>query len=102
MADTKQSRFDSLKLGAILGLVVPAIAFLVFYVLNFSKVPFSFFVKYATQIAAVSKILSLSLLPNLVVFFIYLRKDYYLTARGILMSTIIWTFAIVFIKFIAE
>lgn len=102
MATTKQSRFDSLKLGAMLGFVVPLLAFLVFYGWSFSKVSFAYFIEYAIQIAAVSKILSLSLLPNLLVFFLYIWKNYYFTARGILMSTIIWTFAIVIVKFIAE
>lgn len=98
----KKSRFDSLQLGVIMGLVVPAVGFLVFYMSNFSKVTFSYFVEYATQIAAISKILSLSLLPNLLVFFLYIWKNYYLTARGILMSTFIWTFTIIIVKFIAE
>lgn len=98
----KKSRFDSLQLGIIMGLVVPAVGFLVFYMSSFSKVTFSYFVEYAIQIAAISKILSLSLLPNLLVFFLYIWKNYYLTARGILMSTFIWTFAIIIVKFVAE
>lgn len=98
----KQSRFDNLKLGAIMGLVVPALAFLIFYVWSFSRVSFSYFIEYALQVAAVSKILSLSLLPNLLVFFLYIWKNYYLTSRGILMSTFFWTFTIIIIKFLAE
>jgi hypothetical protein len=85
-----------------MGLVVPALAFLVFYLSNFSKVSFSFFIEHTIRIEAASKILSLSLLPNLLVFFLYIWKNYYFTARGILMSTIVWTFVIVAIKFIGE
>lgn len=98
----KQSRFDSLKLGTIMGLIVPALGFLIFYLWSFSKVSLSYFVQYAIQIEAVSKVLSLSLLPNLLVFFLYIRKNYYFTARGILLSTFIWTLAIVLVKFLAE
>jgi hypothetical protein len=85
-----------------MGLLVPAVSFLVFYLWSFSKVSFTYFLEYAIQIAAVSKILSLSLLPNLLVFFLYIRKNYYYTSRGILMSTFIWTFTIIIIKFLAE
>jgi len=98
----KQSRFDSLRLGAIMGFMVTAVAFFIFYLWNFSKVTFIYFIQYSIQIETVSKILSLSLLPNLLVFFLYIRKDYYLTARGILLSTILWTFGVVIIKFLAE
>jgi hypothetical protein len=98
----KKNRFDDLKLGTILGLVVPVLGFLIFYLWNFTKWPFSVFVEFVIQKAAISKVLSLSLLPNLLVFFLYIRKNYYLTARGILMSTIIWTFTIVIVKFFIE
>lgn len=98
----KQSQFDNLRLGIIMGIVVPSIAFIIFYLWNFTKVTFSFFIEYSIQRAAVSKLLSLALLPNLLVFFLYIRKNYYLTARGILMSTFIMTFIIVIIKFFVE
>lgn len=98
----KQNRFDSLKLGTILGLIVPAMGFVIFYILSFSKVPFSYYVRHSIEITVMSKILSLTLLPNLLVFFLYLRKNYYLTARGILLSTILWTAAVVVIKFLVE
>ena len=98
----KKNRFDDLKLGIIMGLIVPAMGFILFYLSSFTKVPFTYFVQHAIEIQTVSKILSLSLLPNLLVFFLYIWKNYYLTARGILMSTIIWTFSIVLIKFLAE
>lgn len=99
----KQSKFDNMKLGTIMGLVVPATAILIVYLFTtHSKVSFSFFLDYWIHKSVMSKILSLALLPNLPVFFLYIWKNYYFTARGILMSTILWTFAIVILKFAAE
>lgn len=99
----KPSRFDNLKLGTVMGLVVPATAILIVYLFTtYSKVSFVFFVEYWIQKSVMSKILSLALLPNLPVFFLYIWKNYYHTARGILMSTILWTFAIVVLKIAAE
>lgn len=98
----KKSRFDNLRLGIILGLVFPTFGFLIFYLWSFSKVSFAYFVEYALQISAVSKLLSLSLLSNLLVFFLFILKNYYLTARGILLSTFVWTFGIVLIYFLGE
>lgn len=102
VSPVKRSRFDSLKLGLMLGIVVPLVAVLIFYLWSFTKVPLSYFFKYTIQINALTKLISLCVIPNLLFFFLYLRKNYYLTSRGILMATFLWTiFAFVF-KFIAE
>ena len=45
-----------------------------------------------------SAVLSLCLVPNLGLFFLAINKDYYKTTRGIILSTLIYGFIIVFLK----
>lgn len=45
-----------------------------------------------------SAVLSLCLIPNLGLFFIFVNKEYYKTTRGIILSTIVYGFIIVVVK----
>ena len=45
-----------------------------------------------------TKFLSLSVIPNLLIFYIFIRKDFLKSARGTLAATFIVAFAILLIK----
>jgi hypothetical protein len=93
------SRFNSLKLGFVLGLICPVIALTGFYFTRYSSVPIQEFISYALSMNVLSKLLSLCLLPNLLVFFVFIWQDFLFSARGVLIATFVVGFLIVVVKY---
>jgi hypothetical protein len=91
---------DSLLLGLILGITLPIIGVLVFYYSKFAAVDLWHFLEVATKHQVLSPMLSLCAVLNLGTFYIFLNKNLYLTARGIILATIIYGVTIVLLKFV--
>ena len=88
-------------LGLIIGLIFPMLGMLVMYAIKFTGVPFSEFIHAMTsnhKVAAM--VLSLSLLANAIPFIFYTNKRLDLTARGILIATMLYAVLIVLLKFV--
>ena len=94
-------RWNKFWIGLALGVVLPLIAFLVIYLLGYSKTPFGEFMEFAFKIRALPKILSLCVIPNLAVFYLFLNKEYWYVTRGVIAATLLCTLAVVVIKFFA-
>lgn len=92
--------FNSQKTGFILGLLMPVISFFAFYLFRYTEISLSDFLNYVYFRGVLSSLLSLNILPNLVLFFFFIRKDYLLSARGVLLATIIFAGAVFIIKVI--
>ncbi|HCY01115.1 MAG TPA: hypothetical protein DG754_13330 [Bacteroidales bacterium] len=93
-----KKKFDSIPLGAILGIVVPLITF--YLVLRFVY-PFEFSDKslhtFWMHIMA-PKIMSLGALPNLGVFMLFIYTNRLKSARGVLAVTILLAIIVFIIK----
>lgn len=88
-------------LGLILGLILPVLGFFIVYLILFPHTSFHYFfntVKSSHSIA--SKVLSLGLLINLVPFIFYTSRRLDLTARGILVATVLYFVFIILLKFV--
>ncbi len=85
-----RSKIDNLKLGLILGILAPALTILVVYLIQFSEYDFRELIDFLVSTRAFTKIISLCVIPNLALFFIFLNKNYYYSARGILVATIVF------------
>jgi hypothetical protein len=88
-------------LGLILGIVFPMLGMLVMYLIKFTGTPLSGFIQTLSdyhKIAAM--VLSLSLLANAIPFIYYTNKRLDLTARGILIATMLYAVLIVMLKFV--
>ena len=88
------SRFNSLPLGLIMGLFLPALCMLMFYYSSFTRVPVSFFLQYAAQIRILPKIIGVCTVPNLGLFYLFTWRNHLLAARGVLMASFIIAFVI--------
>ena len=78
-------------LGLIVGLTLPVIfSFLLFEGRYEGNLGFGDFLKSLFQLHSLGKLISLSVLPNLLVFFIAIRTERLLAARGIVLATVIW------------
>ena len=92
---------DQLWLGVLLGIGAPFIALTVFYYVNFGHLSFLNFLKHLFLIHIQSSLLSLCVLANLLVFFIFIWTENYVSARGVLLSTFLYGALVVYLKFIA-
>ena len=88
-------------LGLVIGIVFPMLGMLVMYLIKFTGTPFGEFVQ--TMVAnhkVAAMVLSLSLLANAIPFIYYTNKRLDLTARGILIATMLYAVLIVLLKFV--
>ncbi len=94
-----RSKFDSLPLGLILGIIAPIITMLIVYFLKFDLYKVDELLNYLVAKQVFTKIVSLCVIPNLVLFFIFIRKNYLYSARGVLMATILFAAFVFITKF---
>ncbi len=93
-------KLDKLSLGLILGIFCPIVCILFLYQIKYNTRSIKEFMEMLSQIQILTKVLSLSIIPNLLLFFIFIWTNKLLSARGVLLSTIIYAFLIFSIKFI--
>jgi len=98
----EHSKFDSLWLGLTVGIVVPAIAFLMFYYSSFTKVSFNYFIHYSIQIGALINILTVSLIPDFLIFSLFIWRKHYASAKGVLIASASFTGFLIIGKIIIE
>ncbi len=91
---------NKLYIGLIIGLILPLItSYIIFYFRFGDTLSVSEFVEGLVQLKGFTKLLSLSVMPNLLVFLIAIRLDRLLAARGIVTATILYAFVIVILRF---
>jgi len=91
---------DSFWMGFIIGIVAPIIGFLLYFLGQFShKFLLSDFWEFIVKVKLLSPLISLSLLLNLAVFFIFIWLQWDKAAKGILMGTFFYGAIIIYLKF---
>lgn len=80
--------FNSQKAGFTGGIILPLVALLAFYLYRYNSIPIAEFFRYVYFRNILSPLLSLTVLPNLLLFFLFIRNDFLHAARGVLMATI--------------
>jgi len=85
--------------GYLLGVLLPAISLVIIYFALASDFRFVDFIRYLNVRGDLSRALSLSVLPNLGLFFVFIWTDRLKAAQGVLGSTIILALIIVFMRF---
>ena len=92
-------KYNSMYLGVIIGVLTAFLGFIVFYFIKFSDISLSdYFGILFHNKGILSPLLSLSGVPNLVFFYIFINKDKYKTARGLILATFILVLAVVLVK----
>ena len=86
-------------IGVIIGVLTAFLSLIVFYFIKFDHLSLlEYFGTLFHNKRLLSPLLSLSGIPNLVVFYIFINKNKYKTARGIILSTFILVLAVVLVK----
>jgi hypothetical protein len=94
-----KTKLNNFILGIIAGLFLPFLSLLMYWLWSFKFINFiPQFFKFLLMGRVLSAVLSLCLIPNLGMFFLFINKEYYKTTRGIILSTLLYGFAIVAIK----
>ena len=92
-------RWNKFWIGLALCLILPIVSFFLVYYFGYSKTPFGDFLEYALVIQALPKILFLCVLPNLIIFYFFLNKEFWYATRGVIAATLLCTLGVLAIKF---
>jgi hypothetical protein len=91
-------RFDSLATGLIVGLILPVVSLMAFWIIRFDGSLGQFLATFQGM-GMLSKVLSLSVLPNLLLFFIFIWTRRNFSARGVIFATLLVAFVMLILKF---
>ena len=91
---------NKLGFGFLLGLGLPLVVFIILYFLSKQEVSLTDYLVSLWRLGALLKIMSLSVLPNLILFLHFYRIKYDLAARGVLMATFFYAFVVILSKVI--
>ncbi len=93
-----KTRFNNQLLGVILGLILPVLSFYIIYLLLSGSLNLVDYFEKIKSTNVFTKLLSLAVLPNLLLFFIFIWLNYLKSARGIVGATFLSTFIIIALK----
>ena len=96
-------KYNNFWLGTTLGLLTPLICLFGYWLNSYSFMGFfPAFPRYLMLGKVLAPVLSLCLIPNLGLFFLFLNSERYKTARGFILSTILYGFFIMYLKIFIE
>lgn len=95
-----QGKFNKPIIGFIGGLLLPILTFVGIYLALYNGKSFVDFIEITWLQGNMSRVLSLSMLPNLGLFFAFIWTNKLKSAQGVLGTTIILAFAIIILRFV--
>ena len=86
--------------GLIPGLIIP-VGFMYLFILFVYKGESSVMevLQHLYEVGKLPPFLGVSVVPNLILFFQYMRKEFWLGGRGLLFATLLYGLAVMYIKF---
>lgn len=90
----QQPFFDKTAIGIVLGIVVPAITFYFYYHSKFGEIPFWEYIKSLHQYKLLFKVMSLCVLTDLPLFYIFIHFKYMRGARGVVSACFLFAFLV--------
>ena len=94
------SRYNNVRIGLVLGVLAPLVGFVIIYLVAFRGMSFTEYLELLAGRKKLSSIISLSVIPNLLLFFIFIWLNYLYSARGVLASTLFFALIVVITKFL--
>ncbi|MCP4312576.1 MAG: hypothetical protein GY790_15040 [Bacteroidetes bacterium] len=95
---TANKRLDSLVLGLIAGLVLPVVTLSVIWLVSYEGGLVEFLSSFQ-RLGMLSKIISLSAIPNLLLFFVFIWTNRTFSARGVIFATLMVAMVMLLLKF---
>ena len=94
----RSRKYDTVLFGMIPGLVLPVITLLVIWIVRFEG-GLGEFLSSFQQMHMLSKVVSLSAVPNLLLFFIFIWTNRNYSARGVIFATLVVAAVMLVLKF---
>jgi hypothetical protein len=91
---------DNFIVGFILGLIVPVIAFTIYAIINFPDSSIVEALLFYKKGNVLTHVISLSVLSNLIPFFLFLNNKKEKTANGIIGGSFVYVFIVLIIMFL--
>jgi hypothetical protein len=95
-----KAKYNDIRLGVVLGLLAPVLGLLVIYLAAFRNMALLEYLEFLDDSRKLSSIISLSAIPNLLLFFIFIWLNYLYSARGVLASTILYALVVIVTKYL--
>lgn len=95
----KNIDFDKTWIGVLLGLIAPKTALVLYYLINYRYMTIRAFINFMKLGEMYTPVITLCVLVNLGVFYLFIWKDKYNGARGVIASTFIWAAFVLYLKF---
>ena len=89
---------DKFIIGFLCGLLAPLLGFCLYYVGLFNEMSLTAFYNHLIQINRLAAVISLSLLANLALFFIFDKYGRLRCQQGVIAATFLFGFYIVYLK----
>lgn len=83
-------KLDKMWIGTILGLISPLMVLVIFYLIYYTHISFYGFLSKYIEHKALVPLFSLCVIINLALFYLFIQKEKYYAARGIIFSTLIY------------
>jgi len=93
-----EKRFDSVLAGLILGLILPVVTLVMIWWVRFEG-GLGDFLSIFQQNRMLSKVISLSAIPNLLLFFLFIWTNRSYSARGVIFATLVVALIMLVLKF---
>lgn len=93
-------RLNNMWIGLALGIFLPFIAFVIYYLVRYSHLSLGEFIQVYFNLGLLTPVMSLSVIPNLLLFFGFIRKNWLYGARGVLFATILFAITVAVFRFI--
>lgn len=95
-----KTKYDNVALGSILGFVMPLAGLFMFYKIQYNFLTIIEFINRIVAVNIHTELISLFVIINLLIFFIFIWLHAYFSARGVLLSTFIYAGIVIFLKYI--
>jgi len=95
----REKRFNSVLAGLVPGLLFPSLTLLVLWMVK-SDLGFVEFLVNFQRLQMLSKLISLSAIPNLLLFFLFIWTNRNFSARGVIFATLLLAFLMLILKFV--
>jgi hypothetical protein len=79
---------------------MPILSFLLYYIFRFGQYSFADYLQFLIESKKLVNVLSLTVLPNLAPFMLFINSSRYSAGRGVLTSTVLLGIVIFILKFI--
>lgn len=94
----KKRRFDSIVFGTIVGILTPLVTFTLYFLILYSYMPIVNFISYLKGGDIFVATMSLCVVPNLLMFYIFIWTNRDKSSKGVILATILYAFWVAYNK----